>query len=364
MTHQAYMRMAIELAQHGRGSVAPNPLVGAVVVRNGEVVGQGWHERYGAAHAEPNALANCVQDPAGATLYVTLEPCVHHGKQPPCVDAIIAAGIGEVVIGAHDPNPLVAGKGVQFLRDAGIPVRTGVLQDECTQLNADFFHYIQTKRPFVAMKYAMTMDGKIATYTGASQWITGEAARHHVHQLRHDYAAIMVGVQTVITDNPRLTCRLPNGVDPVRIICDTHLRTPLSAEVVQTARNTPTWIATCATEASLYRAYEALGCNVMCLPQHHSRVDITALMTTLGDAGISSVLLEGGSTLNWAFLQHGLVQRVYAYIAPTLFGGMGAKSPIGGMGVNAPHLGVQLRMRSVRQIGDDLLIESEVVNAC
>lgn len=364
MAHEAYMKTALTLASNGTGKVAPNPLVGAVVVHNGEVIGQGWHDRYGEAHAEPNAIANCARSPVGATMYVTLEPCAHQGKQPPCVDAIIASGIKEVVIGAHDPNPLVAGSGVQALRDAGIAVTTGVLEEACTQLNAIFFHYIQTQQPYVLMKYAMTMDGKIATATGASKWITGEAARHHVHQLRHAYAAIMVGVETVIADNPSLTCRLPGGINPVRVICDTHLRTPLSAEVVQSAHQTPTWIATCSTDHAAKQAYMAHGCKVLELPKRQARVDLVALMAALGNEGISSVLLEGGSTLNWAVLEHGLVQRVCAYIAPKLIGGQGAKSPVGGEGVRLPDLGASLRMHSITQLGNDLLIESEITRQC
>lgn len=364
MTHEAYMATAIELARNGRGKVAPNPLVGAVVVKNGEVIGQGWHERYGEAHAEPNALKNCAQDPAGATIYVTLEPCAHHGKQPPCVDAIIAAGISEVVVGAQDPNPLVAGKGVQLLRDAGITVITGVLEEECTNINDIFFHYIQTNMPYICLKYAMTIDGKIATFTGASKWITGENAREHVHQLRNDYAAIMVGVGTVLADNPSLTCRLPEGVDPVRIICDTQLRTPLEAEVVQSARETPTWIATCNTDTDAYQAYESNGCRVFCIPARDGHVDIGELMKVVGKAGISSVLVEGGSTLNWAVLQSGLVNRVNTYIAPKLFGGERAKSPIGGLGVRVPNLGAQLAIQEITQLGDDVLIKSELIGKC
>lgn len=364
MTHHAYMTEAIELAKNGRGKVAPNPLVGAIVVKHGEVIGRGWHERYGEAHAEPNALAHCTQEPAEATMYVTLEPCVHHGKQPPCVDSIIASGINEVVIGAQDPNPLVAGKGIQLLRDAGISVITGVLEEECTELNDIFFHYIKTHKPFVLMKYAMTMDGKIATRTGASKWITGETARQHVHQLRNDYAAIMVGVETIIADNPSLTCRLPGGINPIRIICDTNLRTPLSAEVVQSAHSTPTWIATCCTDTNVYQPYEAQGCRILHIPKHQSRVDIAALMTVLGREEISSVLLEGGSTLNWTVLQSGYAHRVCTYIAPKLFGGVDAKSPIGGKGVHAPDLCAQLRRRSITQLDEDLLIESEVIRQC
>ena len=199
------------LAKNGLGWTAPNPMVGAVLVKDGEIIGQGWHEKCGEPHAERNALANCKKSPQGATLYVTLEPCCHQGRQPPCVDAILEAGIRRVVVGSADPNPLVAGKGIRILREHGIEVTEHMLEEECDRLNEVFFHYIQTKRPFVVMKYAMTMDGKIATYTGASKWITSETARAHVQEQRHKYTAIMVGVGTVLADNPMLNCRMEGG---------------------------------------------------------------------------------------------------------------------------------------------------------
>ena len=239
MNDKDYMRLALQLAKKGCGWTSPNPMVGAVVVKEGRIIGQGWHQRYGQAHAERNALASCTEDPQGATMYVTLEPCCHYGKQPPCVDAILDAGIHRVVVGSADPNPLVAGKGIAILRAHGIDVTENVLQEECDALNKVFFHYITTKRPFVSMKYAMTMDGKIATYTGASKWITGEIARTHVQRQRHRFRGIMVGVGTILADDPLLTCRIEGGRDPVRIICDTHLRTPLQSQVVTTAKTGP-----------------------------------------------------------------------------------------------------------------------------
>ncbi len=214
MNDKDYMRLALQLAKKGCGWTSPNPMVGAVVVKEGRIIGQGWHQRYGQTHAERNALASCTEDPQGATLYVTLEPCCHYGKQPPCVDAILDAGIHRVVVGSADPNPLVAGKGIAILRAHGIDVTENVLQEECDALNKVFFHYITTKRPFVSMKYAMTMDGKIATYTGASKWITGEIARNHVQRQRHRFRGIMVGVGTILADDPLLTCRIEGGRDP------------------------------------------------------------------------------------------------------------------------------------------------------
>ncbi len=360
MDDAGYMYQALKLAEKGCGWVAPNPMVGAVIVKDGQVIGQGWHEKYGQPHAERNALASCTRPPDGATMYVTLEPCCHYGKQPPCVDAVLQAGIRRVVVGSGDPNPLVAGKGIQILREHGVEVTENVLRAECDRLNEVFFHYITTKRPFVVMKYAMTMDGKIATYTGASKWVTGEAARAHVQQQRHRYTAIMAGVGTVLADDPLLTCRLPGGKNPVRIICDTGLRTPLQAQVVTTAREAPTILATCCTDPEKQLAYEKAGCRVICLPEKGGHTDLDALMGKLGEMQIDSVLLEGGGTLHWAALQSGIVQKVQAYIAPKLFGGQTAKTPVEGEGVAAPADGFLLKNSVVTRLGEDFLIESEV----
>ena len=243
MTDQEYMALALDLAKRGAGWTSPNPMVGAVIVKDGQIIAQGWHARCGDLHAERAALAACTGDPTGATMYVTLEPCCHHGRQPPCTEAILQAGIARVVVGSGDPNPLVAGKGLDILREHGVQVTEGVLAEECRALNHVFFHFIQTGKPYVVLKYAMTLDGKLAAYTGASQWITGEAARRHVHTQRNRYRAIMVGVGTVLADDPLLTCRMESGKNPVRVICDTHLRTPLDSKIVQTAAQVPTILA-------------------------------------------------------------------------------------------------------------------------
>lgn len=361
MTDQDYMRRALALAERGRGWTSPNPMVGAVIVKDERVIGEGWHAQYGALHAERAALAACSEDARGATLYVTLEPCCHQGKQPPCTEAIIAAGITRVVVGSADPNPLVAGKGVQILRAHGIEVTEGVLRAECDALNEIFLHYIRKKQPFVALKAAMTLDGKIATRTGASRWVTGETAREHGHALRHRYRAIMVGVGTVLADDPLLTCRIEGGRDPLRIVCDSALRTPLSSQLVQTAQTTPTLIATCVAEEARRASYLAAGCKVWTLPAQDGHVDLAALLQQLGAAGIDSVLIEGGGTLAWSALAAGCVQKVYSYIAPKLFGGRDAKTPVEGEGVALPADGTQLAVQAVRRLGEDVLIESEVV---
>ena len=364
MNDKDYMRLALQLAKKGCGWTSPNPMVGAVVVKEGRIIGQGWHQKYGQAHAERNALASCTEDPQGATLYVTLEPCCHYGKQPPCVDAILDAGIHRVVVGSADPNPLVAGKGIAILRAHGIDVTENVLQEECDALNKVFFHYITTKRPFVSMKYAMTMDGKIATYTGASKWITGEIARNHVQRQRHRFRGIMVGVGTILADDPLLTCRIEGGRNPVRIICDTHLRTPLQSQVVTTAKQVPTILATCCGDPEKQAAYQQTGCRVLCLEAQCGHVNLPQLMELLGQEQIDSILLEGGGTLNWSALESGIVQQVQAYIAPKLFGGRDAKAPIEGAGIPFPDAAFRLKNSRLEQLGEDFLIESEVEYPC
>lgn len=360
MTDQTYMQMALDLARQGWGWTSPNPMVGAVLVKDGRIIGQGYHSRCGDLHAERAALAACTEDPKGSTLYVTLEPCCHHGRQPPCTEAILEAGIARVVVGSGDPNPQVAGKGLGVLRASGVQVTEGVLEAECRALNDVFFHFISTGRPYAVLKYAMTLDGKLAAYTGASQWITGEEARRHVHQSRGRYRAILVGVGTVLADDPQLTCRIPGGRNPLRIVCDTHLSTPLTAQVVRTAREVPTILATCVADPQAKAPYEDAGCRVLTLPEREKKVDLNALWETLGREGVDSILLEGGSALHWSALEQGLVNKVQAYLAPKLLGGSTAKSPIGGQGFPHPDLAVRLKSPVLTRLGDDFLIESEV----
>lgn len=354
------MRRAISLAEGGVGWVSPNPLVGAVLVKDGRIIGEGYHQRCGGLHAERSALASCTEDPAGSTLYVTLEPCCHTGRQPPCVEAILEARIARVFIGSRDPNPQVCGKGVELLRRAGVEVITDFLRAECDALNPVFFHYIQTKRPYVVMKYAMTLDGKIAARTGASKWVTGETARLHVQGLRHRYRAIMVGVGTVLSDDPLLTCRVDGGRNPIRIVCDSQLRTPLDAQLVKTAREVPTILATCCADETRHRPYQDAGCTVLVTAEQNGHVDLSDLMEQLGAQEIDSILLEGGGTLNWAALESGIVNKVSAYVAPKLFGGRDAKTPVEGVGVSEPNQAFHLLHSRITRLGEDFLIESEV----
>lgn len=362
MLDEHYMNIALILAEKGCGWVSPNPMVGAVIVKDGRIIGEGYHERYGNPHAERNALANCRESPQNATLYVTLEPCCHTGKTPPCTEAIIESGIRRVVIGSGDPNPLVAGQGIKLLRNAGIEVIEGVLEEECAALNTVFFHHIQTGLPYVVMKYAMTMDGKIAAYTGASKWITGELSRRNVQQDRHRYMAIMVGVGTVLADDPMLTCRLDDGRNPTRIICDTHLRTPLDSQIVKTAKDVPTIIATAESDRQKRKAFETAGCQIVHLPEKDNHVDLSQLMQILGDQKIDSVYLEGGGTLNWSALNAGIVNKVKTYIAPKLFGGQTAQTPVSGQGVPSPGEAFMLTDVKVTSLGDDILVESTMRN--
>lgn len=360
MKDEEYMRLAIDLAKKGCGFVSPNPMVGAVIVKDGRIIGQGYHEKYGQPHAERNALLSCTDSPEGATMYVTLEPCCHHGKQPPCVDAILEAKIARVVVGSADPNPLVAGKGIRILKEHGVEVTENVLRKECDSINPVFFHYIQTKRPYVVMKYAMTLDGKIAAFTGLSKWITGEAAREHVQTLRHRFSAIMAGIGTVLADDPLLTCRMPGGRNPVRIICDSRLRTPLSSQIVMTADTVPTIIATCSTDQNHKQEYEKNGCEILVVKEKNGHLDLNDLMEKLGEKQIDSILLEGGGTLNWSALEAGIIQYVQAYIAPKLFGGKTAKSPVEGSGFSSPSEAVCLKDTKITKLGEDFLLEGEV----
>lgn len=356
-----YMRRAIELAKTAEGFTSPNPLVGAVIVKNGEIIGEGCHEKYGDLHAERNALKNCTKDPKGATIYVTLEPCCHQGRQPPCTDAIIKAGVSRVIVGSRDPNPLVSGKGARLLREAGIEVVEDFLRDECDKLNPIFFRYITTKLPYVSLKYAMTADGKIAAVTGKSKWITGEAARKDVHRLRRKHRAIMVGIGTVLADNPTLNCRIENGRNPIRIICDSSLRIPLDSNICKTSGNIETILVSAVENSEKQAALRDLGIKTLVMNDGNGRVDLKALMSYLGENAIDSVLVEGGGTLAYSALTAGIVNHVYAYIAPKLFGGESAKTPVGGAGVMSPDECFRLKKTSLFEIGEDILVEYDVL---
>lgn len=359
MTDEDYMRRALMLARRGEGRVSPNPMVGCVIVKEGRVIGEGWHEKCGGPHAERAALAACAESPQGGTLYVTLEPCCHWGRTPPCTDAIMENRLARVVVGCLDANPLVAGNGVQTLRTAGVAVATGVLEADCKKLNEVFFHFIQNQTPFVTLKYAMTLDGKLAAHTGDSKWVTGETARAHVHRTRNRLSAIMVGLGTVLQDDPLLTCRMEGGRDPVRIVCDSRLRIPPDCRLVRSARVSPLLIAAAERNARA-EALERAGAEILLCNAVNGRVDLADLMRRLGARKIDSVLLEGGAALHFAALEAGIVHKVQAYIAPKLIGGAGAKSPVGGQGFAKMADALPLRHMTVIPLGEDFLLEGEL----
>lgn len=360
MSHEDYMKRALELAETAMGHTSPNPMVGCVVVKDGRIVAEGCHERYGEFHAERNALTKCREDVEGADLYVTLEPCCHQGKTPPCTDIIIEKKIGRVFVGAMDPNPKVAGNGVRLLREKGIQVETGILEKECLDLNEIFFHFIRTGMPFVAMKYAMTLDGKIAAYTGDSKWVTGEEARKHVHELRKKYSAIMAGVDTVLADDPMLNCRIPKGTDPVRIICDTHLRIPEESQIVTSSKKIRTIVAY-AGEGKEERKEKLLSTGVELIKcGDGDQVDLELLFQKLGEMQIDSVLVEGGGTLHGSLLLTGLVNRVYAYVAPKLIGGKEARSPVEGAGFARMREAEVLNEIEIIPFGEDICITGKM----
>lgn len=355
--HGFYMERAIALAKKGMGFVSPNPLVGAVVVKNGRILGEGYHARYGDLHAERNALRACTEDPAGATLYVTLEPCCHYGKQPPCTDAVIAAGISTVYVGSRDPNPLVAGKGIAKLREAGITVISDFMREACDALNPIFFHYITTGTPYVIGKYAMTADGKIACCGGASKWVTGVAAREQVQQTRKRVSAILVGIGTVLADDPLLTCRCEQPSHPVRVVCDTHLRLPLSSQLVRTAREVPVVVLTCCKDEEKQQALQQAGVTVLQTESEPEtgRVSLPDGLRKLVAQKIDSVLLEGGAALLTTALQQHCIQELQVYLAPKLFGGDGI-SPTASMGITDPAQAILWERPTVQQLGDDVLL--------
>lgn len=355
-----FMKRALELAENGIGYTNPNPLVGAVIVKDGQIIGEGYHALYGSSHAEVNAFKNAKEDVKGATLYVTLEPCSHYGNTPPCANTIVEKGIKKVIIGLKDPNPLVAGRGIKILQDNGIEVVTGVLEEEGKKLNEIFLKYITTQLPFCIMKTAMTLDGKIAAYTGDSKWVTSELSRQYVHKLRHRAAGIMVGIGTVLADDPKLNTRLryEEGSDPIRIIVDSNARIPLKAKVLNINSKAKTIIA--ATEKAdkeKLKALEEKGAEIIVTPLKKNRVDLSYLMKSLGVRKIDSILLEGGSSLNYAALEAGIVDKVNIFIAPKIIGGEGAKTPVGGEGIALMKDAIKLRYIDIQHFGEDIMIE-------
>lgn len=355
-----YMKRAIELALKGGGFAAPNPMVGAVIVKNGRIIGEGYHRKCGELHAERNAFASLTEDAGGAEMYVTLEPCCHYGRTPPCTEAIIEHEIARVYIGSRDPNPLVSGKGAAILREHGIEVIEDFMREECDSINPAFFKYITTGLPYTAIKFAMSLDGKTAAYNGKSKWITGEKAREHVHKLRGLYSAVLAGIGTVLADDPMLNCRAEGAHQPLRVVVDSSLRIPEDSRLCKTAGEFPLLIACCRDDEEKKSRLEAMGAEVALLPEINGKVDLKALMKLLGEKSISSVLIEGGGEINESALRSGIADHVYAYIAPKLIGGRDAKTPVEGTGADCPDNGAQLVNPRITSFGDDILIEYDV----
>lgn len=358
--HQTFMRRALTLARQAGGWASPNPAVGAVVVKAGQIVGEGYHRRAGAPHAEVEALQAAGKLAQGATLYVTLEPCNHYGRTPPCTEAIINAGIAQVFYATGDPNPHVTGSGHRRLSKAGLTVHQGPCTAEAQHLNRFFFHYIRTGRPYVVAKFAVSLDGKIATHTGHSQWITGDAARQKGHALRQQVDAILVGSGTAIADNPRLTTRLPRPEvrHPLRVVLDSRGRVPLETRLFQPDLPGKTIVAT--TEAMTFSHQANLkqqGIEPLILPATPAgQVDIEALLDTLGQRQIISLLAEGGNQILGAFFESGLVNEVWAFVAPLIIGGQNAPGPVGGAGFATLAQACRLQVSTIETIGCDFLI--------
>lgn len=360
MDYDQYMNRALELAKMGSGMVNPNPLVGAVIVKNGKIIGEGYHECYGKSHAERNAVENAIEDVTGSTIYVTLEPCAHYGKTPPCVNLIIEKKFKKVVIGMLDPNSLVAGKSIEKLRNHGIEVILGVKEKECMKINEIFMKYITSKIPFVLLKSGISIDGKIATANGESKWITSKESREDSQLLRNRFASIMVGVNTVIADDPELTCRIKNGKNPIRIVVDSNLRIPLDSKVVKNNNNL-TIVAT-TEKANLNKKQELidLGVKVVEISEKNNKIDLNELIKKLGDEGIDSILIEGGGKLNFSALKESIVDKVRFYIAPKILGGESSKSSVSGEGFLELENAVKLKNTTYRSIGEDIVIEGYV----
>ncbi|MGV8058661.1 MAG: bifunctional diaminohydroxyphosphoribosylaminopyrimidine deaminase/5-amino-6-(5-phosphoribosylamino)uracil reductase RibD [Smithellaceae bacterium] len=356
-----YMQLAIKLARKGKGAVSPNPLVGAVIVKNGRIIGQGYHKRYGSHHAEVNAIKNACEDVAGATLYVTLEPCCHEGKTPPCVESIIKNKIQKVVVGAIDSNPLVSCQGLNYLQSQSIEIKTGILEKECRNLNEVFFHYMETGMPFVTLKYAQTFDGRIATINGQSQWISSESARKFAHQLRAQHDAVLAGSGTVIKDDPELTVRHVRGRNPLRIIVDSGLGVPLQAKILQNQSTARTLIATTKTADDLqFQRIAGSGVEIITIDaDKQGKVDLNKLFRILADRGVSSVLVEGGAQIITSVLKNDLANRLVTIIAPKIIG-KGIEA-IGDLQISDLNHAKKLSFQKIKRIGPDIMIDSRLL---
>lgn len=358
---ESYMKRALRLAKKGVRWTSPNPMVGAVIVKNDTIIGEGYHRKFGGSHGEINAIESASEPVEGATLYVTLEPCSHHGKTPPCVDRIIDVKPGRVVVAVTDPNPVVSGRGIAKLRDSGIDVTVGVLEEECRSLNEKFFTFMETGAPFITLKYAQTLDGRIATKTGHSKWISSEQSRRFVHGLRATHDGILVGIGTVLSDDPELTVRMVRGRNPVRIIVDSRLEIPLDARVLRDQHVAPTVIATTAVADDTKKSkLAAMGVEVTVVSATaEGRVDLTALFGDLGRRGISSVFVEGGAGIITTLIREKLPHRMVVITAPRIIG-KGIEA-IGDLGIDSMDDSIQLTVTRVFRKGDDIICVASFV---
>ncbi|MCF6149030.1 MAG: bifunctional diaminohydroxyphosphoribosylaminopyrimidine deaminase/5-amino-6-(5-phosphoribosylamino)uracil reductase RibD [Candidatus Kuenenia sp.] len=355
---EKYMALALELAEKGRGMVEPNPMVGAVIVKNDKIVGKGYHKNYGGAHAETHAIDEGGRNCKDSTLYVTVEPCAHHGKTPPCVAAIIEAGITRVVTTFLDPNPITSGKGIKQLIAAGIEVRMGVMEDQARKLNAPFFKLIQKGMPYVIIKWAMSIDGKIATVTGDSKWITSEESRRYVHKIRSQVDGVMVGINTVLKDDPLLTCRFDGGRNPKRIIVDSKASLPLTSALIRTVQQSEIIVGVSKNAAKKnVEILRQAGCTVIETNGDYDHVDLRELFLALGSRKLTNILVEGGSKIITAILEERLADKIIAFIAPVIIGGKGGASPVLGKGVD--NVCDALKINEVRhyRFSDDVMME-------
>jgi len=354
---ERWMRRALHLAEKGRGRTSPNPLVGAVLVKDGQIIGEGYHTKAGESHAEIVALGKAGDKARGATLYLNLEPCTHYGKTPPCAPAVIEAGVSRVVVGMEDPNPRVTGKGVASLMEAGLDVKMGILERECRKLNEAFCKYISHQVPFVILKVAATLDGKVATRNGESKWITGEVSRRFVHRIRDQVDGVIVGIRTVLKDDPMLTARIKGGKDPFRIVLDSRLRIPENSKMIEAS---PSKAIIATTEIAPQRKIESLekkGVRVLIFGSKMGKVDLKACLSKLGEMGMMSLLVEGGSQVSGSFLDEGLVDKILLFFSPKLIGDSLAPGIFGGEGTHQLRDAFSITELKIRRMGEDILLE-------
>jgi diaminohydroxyphosphoribosylaminopyrimidine deaminase/5-amino-6-(5-phosphoribosylamino)uracil reductase len=352
-----WMKRALHLAEKGKGRTSPNPMVGAILVKDGKMVGEGYHAKAGEAHAEIVALQQAGEEAEGAILYLNLEPCTHYGKTPPCVPQVIEAGVKRVVIGMEDPNPLVKGRGIEILRKAGLYVEVGILEKECRRLNEAFCKYILKKEPFVVLKVAATLDGKMATRNGDSKWISGEASRRFVHKLRDQVDGVLVGIGTVLKDNPMLTARIRGGRDPYRIVLDSRLKIPEEAKVIGTSPSKAIIASTELAPKDKIGKLKKRGVQILILDSKEGRVNLKSCLSKLGEMGVMNLLVEGGSQVNGSFLDEGVIDKLLLFLSPKLIGDQQALGIFGGKGASNLQKATALKEIKAKRIGEDILLE-------